>query len=76
MVALQADFPDIADDLLAAAGTNPALAEALDDYRESCRRLSDSSLSVEHRADWTSIRDELAEEIRRLFGLHRTDAST
>ena len=67
MVALQADFPDIADDLLVAAGDDPALAEALDDYREACKRSQDGELPEQHRADWVSIRKELAEEIRRLF---------
>ena len=72
MVALQADFPDIADELSAAAVKDPALAEALDDYREARKRLLDDQLPPEHRADWLSVRDELAEEIRRLFGRNQT----
>ena len=70
MVALQSDFPDIADELLAAAGRDPALAEALDDYAEASKRSLDKLLPPEHRADWVSVRDELADEIRRLFGRH------
>ena len=67
MVALEADFPDIADELKTAAISNSALAEALEDYREACERAENEHTSAKHRAEWTSIRKELIEEIRRLF---------
>lgn len=67
MLALQKGFPEIAEDLLAVSGDNPDLAEALEDYREAWRRLRRTDLSPEHRADWIAIRDELDDEIRRLY---------
>ena len=67
MIALEADFPDIADDLKTAAINDSALAEALEDYREACERSEDEHSSAKHRAEWASVRKELAQEIRRLF---------
>ena len=67
MLDLQTDFPDIADDLKTAAIGDPALAEALEDYREACERSEAEHASAKHRAEWASVRKELAEEIRRLF---------
>ena len=67
MISPQTAFADIGDGLLSAAEDDPALAEALEDYREACQRLSDKRLEPRHRAEWAAIRDELDEEIRRLF---------
>lgn len=67
MIAPQTAFADIRDGLRSAVEDNPALAEALEDYQEACRRLDDKRLEPTHRAEWEAIRDELDIEIRRLF---------
>ncbi len=67
MIAPQTALADIGDDLVAAAESSPELAEALEDYREACRRLDDRTLLPKHRAEWSDIHDELIDEIRRLF---------
>jgi len=63
---LQNDLPDLAEEIVAGSHHDPTLKEALRDYESVCERLDDDGVSPEDRAEWTEIRDELVDELRRL----------
>lgn len=67
MLSLKQDFPDIADEIALAADSHAALKDALIDYEQACRRLSDKRTRADDRAHWAEIHAELVVEIRQLF---------
>jgi len=66
MSRLRHHLPDLADTILAAIEHEPALKEALLDFRRACAHSSDEEASPEVREMWLQIRDELVLELRRL----------
>jgi hypothetical protein len=66
-IAIKTDFPELADEIVAAARSDPGLMDALTDYEQACERMIDDRARPEDRALWTEIRAELAAEIERLY---------
>ena len=67
MLTLGQDFPDIADEIVAAARSDAELQEALADYEHACAQLHDEENRARDRAQWAEIRAELVIEIRQIF---------
>lgn len=66
-IAIKQEFPEFADEIIAAARSDPGLMDALKDYEQSCERMNDTGAELEDRALWAEIRAELAAEIGRLY---------
>ena len=72
-MAIRQDLPELANEIVAAAGSDPGLMETLKDYEQACERMNDSRARPEDRTLWTEIRAELAAEIRRLYLVLKRD---
>jgi len=66
-IAIKQDLPEIADEIVAAARSDPHLMEALTDYEQVCEQMNDTRARLEDRALWSEVRAELVAEIRRLY---------
>ena len=66
-IAIKQDLPEIADEIAAAARSDPGLIDALEDYEQTCMRMNDTQARPEDLALWAEIRIELAAEIKRLY---------
>jgi len=66
-IAIKQDLPDVADEIVAAARSDPGLMDALKDYEQACERTNDAQARPDDQALWAEIRAELAAEIRRLY---------
>jgi hypothetical protein len=66
-IAIKQDLPEFADEIVAAARSDPGLMDALKDYEQACERMNDTRARSEDRTLWAEIRAELAAEIRRLY---------
>ena len=67
MITLKQDFPDTADAISTAAGSDAKLSEALRDYEQACERMAEIEVNNEERSHWAEIRAELVTEIRQIF---------
>ena len=72
-IAIKHDLPEISDQIVDAARSDPGLTDALKDYEQACERMNDAEGRPEDRALWAEIRTELASEIRRLYLAMRRD---
>jgi hypothetical protein len=75
-IAIKRDFPEFADEIVAAARSDPGLMDALKDYEQACERMIDTRAQPEDRALWIEIRAELAAEIRRLYLVQIRDGNS
>jgi hypothetical protein len=66
-IAMKQDLPVLADKIVAAAGSDPGLIDALKDYEQACERMIDTQTRPEDQALWSEIRTELAADIKRLY---------
>ena len=66
-IAIKQDLPEFADEIAAAARSDPGLMDALKDYEHTCARMNYTQARPEDRALWAEIRIELAAEIKRLY---------
>lgn len=66
-IAIKQDLPEIADEIVAAARSDPGLMDALKDYEQACERMNDARARPKDQALWAEIRAELAAEMRRLY---------
>ena len=66
-IAIKQDLPEFADEIVAAARSDPGLMDALKDYEQACERMNDAETQPEDRALWAEIHAELVAEIKRLY---------
>jgi hypothetical protein len=60
-------MPDLADDIVAAAKSDPMMADALRDYEHVCKHMGELGERSDDRAQWAQIRAELVSELVRLL---------
>lgn len=69
---LETELPDIAEDIRKLAKVHSALREALADFDTACQFEGALHVSEAEKNEWTRIRKETAQELRRLMSrLHQ-----
>ena len=70
---LEKDFPHFAAVIRQASRHDEALKGALADYETACRKEASRGICEAERAEWTRIRREVANEMKRLVQLYSID---
>ncbi len=65
-VELSVEIPELSDALSGRVKADAFLSEAIEDFRKVSALLDDASITAAERAEWTHIRSELVNELRRM----------
>ena len=65
-VELSVEIPELSDALSGLVKADAFLSEAIEDFRKVSALLDDASITAAERAEWTHIRSELVNELRRM----------
>ncbi len=65
-VDLTEEIPELSDALSARIETDALLKEVVEDLKKASELLDDLSITASERAEWTHIKSELVNELRRM----------